>query len=208
MTAPMTPKEQKKLLRPVCKQIRKAVPDKPHKTAKIMKALCSLPAFRNANVILSYYGVGDEVATAAILETALQSGKRVGVPRCYEESRMEFLEIRHLRELSSLSPFGIPEAPDGTAVIDPQEADLILVPALAFAKDGARIGYGKGYYDRYLKRCSAHTVGLCFEDCLRDTLPVNQNDRRVQQIITEEQIISLSNTFHPEVSYGREQNPD
>ena len=113
MTQVLTPKEQKRLLRPVCRQIRKDVPDKAQKAAKICETLCNLPVFQNAGVLLSYYGVGDEVATKAILERALQTGKRVGVPRCYEESRMEFLEIRSLADLSQVSDYGIPEAPDG-----------------------------------------------------------------------------------------------
>ena len=191
MTQVLTPKEQKRLLRPVCRQIRKDVPDKAQKAAKICETLCNLPVFQNAGVLLSYYGVGDEVATKAILERALQTGKRVGVPRCYEESRMEFLEIRSLADLSQVSDYGIPEAPDGTAVIDPKDADLVLVPALAFSVDGCRIGYGKGYYDRYLKRCGGTAVGLCFDACLRDTLPTNANDRPVRMIITEATIKQL-----------------
>ena len=191
MTQVLTPKEQKRLLRPVCRQIRKDVPDKAQKAAKICETLCNLPVFQNAGVLLSYYGVGDEVATKAILERALQTGKRVGVPRCYEDSRMEFLEIRSLADLSQVSDYGIPEAPDGTAVIDPKDADLVLVPALAFSVDGCRIGYGKGYYDRYLKRCGGTSVGLCFESCLRDTLPTNANDHPVRMIITEATIKQL-----------------
>ena len=191
MTQAPTPKEQKRLLRPVCKQIRAAVPDKPQKAAKICETLCNLPAFQNAGGLLSYYGVGDEVATKAILELALKAGKRVGVPRCYEAGRMEFLEIQSLADLSEISDYGIPEAPDGTAVIDPKDADLVLVPALAFSVDGCRIGYGKGYYDRYLKRCGGINIGLCFDACLRDRLPTNDNDRPVQMIITETQIMQL-----------------
>lgn len=191
MTQAMTPKEQKRLLRPVCKQIRAAVPDKPQKAAAIAQTLGSLPLFKNADVILCYYGVGDEVATEAILSLALSAGKRVGVPRCYEDSRMEFLEIGSLADLCEVSAYGIPEAPDGTAVIDPGDADLVLVPALAFSVDGFRIGYGKGYYDRYLKRCGGTAVGLCFDECLRDTLPTNANDRPVQMIVTQTQIMQL-----------------
>jgi len=191
MTQELTPKAQKRLLRPVCKQIRKAVPDKPQKAAQICSTLCNQPVFQNAETVLSYYGVGDEVATTAILKAALEAGKRVGVPRCYEESRMEFLEISSLAALSERSVFGIPEAPDGTPAIDPAAADLILVPALSFSKDGCRIGYGKGYYDRYLKRCGGYSIGLCFDACLRNTLPTNANDHRVQMIITETKIIQL-----------------
>ena len=191
MMQELTPKEQKKLLRPVCKQIRKDVPSKAQKSLQICQTLCSLPAYQNASTLLCYYGVGDDVATSALIETALQQGKRVGVPRCYADSRMEFLEIQKPGDLTHRSAYGIPEAPDGTPVIDPATADLILVPALAFDKTGFRIGYGKGYYDRYLKRCSGHSIGLCFDACLRDTLPKNQNDRPVRQIVTENQIINL-----------------
>ena len=205
MTQALTPKEQKRLLRPECKQARQAVTQKAERSEKICRRICALPAFQSADTVLCYYGVGDEVKTDTILETALRSGKRVGVPHCYEDSRMEFLEIHALSDLTALSAFGIPEAPDGTTVIDPMDADLCLVPALAFDRNGCRIGYGKGYYDRYLKRFSGHSVGLCFDACLRDDLPINQNDRPVRQIVTERQIITLSyiTPFFPEVSYGR-----
>ena len=191
MTQELTPKEQKKLLRPLCKQIRRDVPGKAQKSLQILQKLYSLPVYQTASILLCYYGVGDEVATSPLIETALKQGKRVGVPRCYEDSRMEFLEIHTPGNLTQRSAYGIPEAPDGTPVIDPAAADLILVPALAFDKTGFRIGYGKGYYDRYLKRCNAHSIGLCFDACLRNSLPTNQNDRPVRQIVTENQIINL-----------------
>ena len=150
----------------------------------------SLAAFRDAETVLCYLSAGSEVETRGILEACFRAGKRVALPRCYEDSRMEFLPVTAVSQASELSRFGIAEPPHGEP-LDPADAGLCLVPALAFDKNGFRLGYGMGYYDRYLKRFSGTAVGLCYEDCLREALPVNQNDRPVHLIVTEQQVITI-----------------
>ena len=184
-----TPKEQKMRLRPVCAALRAKVPEKQQKAADICRLVQTLPAFRQANTVLCYLSAGSEVETRGILEACFRLGKRVALPRCYEDSRMEFLPVTAVSQASELSRFGIAEPPHGEPV-DPSQADLCLVPALAFDKNGFRLGYGMGYYDRYLKRFSGVAVGLCYDDCLRETLPTNQNDRPVQLIVTETRIVT------------------
>lgn len=190
VTQPQTPKEQKMRLRPVCAAVRARIPDKEQKAKEICRLVQSLPAFRDAETVLCYLSAGSEVETRGILEACFRAGKRVALPRCYEDSRMEFLPVTAVSQASELSRFGIAEPPHGEP-LDPADAGLCLVPALAFDKNGFRLGYGMGYYDRYLKRFSGTAVGLCYEDCLREALPVNQNDRPVHLIVTEQQVITI-----------------
>lgn len=191
MTPELTVKEQKQRLRPVCAAARAAIRDKQQKAAAMCALLQTLPAFCEAQTVLCYLAAGNEAETRGIIEACLRAGKCVALPRCYEDSRMEFLPVSHLSEASEQSAFGIQEPPHG-APIDPQNGGLCLVPALAFDQRGYRLGYGMGFYDRYLKRFSGVAAGLCFEESLRDTLPTNQNDRPVHLIVTERRIIHLS----------------
>ena len=190
MTQSQSPKEQKMRLRPVCAAVRAKVPDKEQKAKEICRLVQTLPAFQNAETVLCYLSAGSEVETRGILEACFRAGKRVAIPRCYEDSRMEFLPVTAVSQASELSRFGIAEPPHG-APVDPADAGLCLVPALAYDRSGYRLGYGMGYYDRYLKRFPGVTVGLCYDDCLRETLPINQNDRPVQLIVTEKQVITI-----------------
>ena len=151
------------------------------------RLLQTLSAFQNALTVLCYLAAGSEAETRGIIEACLAAGKCVGLPRCYEDSRMEFLPVTHVSQANERSAFGISEPPHG-APIDPDDAGLCIVPALAFDKRGFRLGYGMGFYDRYLKRFSGVAAGLCFEESLRDALPTNQNDRPVHLIITEQRV--------------------
>ena len=184
-------REQKRLLRPTCAAIRSAIPDKPQKAAEICRLVQTLPAFQSAQTVLCYLAAKGEAETRGIIDVCLQSGKRVALPRCYDDAQMEFLPVKSVADATEVSRLGIAEPPHGRPV-DPGTAALCIVPALAFDRSGFRLGYGMGYYDRYLKRFSGVSVGLCFEDCLRDTIPTNQNDRPVDVIVTERQVIHLS----------------
>ena len=188
MTPNLTIKEQKQRLRPVCAAARAAIKDKEQKAAAMCQLLQTLPAFQRASTILCYLAAGNEAETRGIIDACLRTGKCVALPRCYEDSRMEFLPVTHLSQANERSAFGIQEPPHG-APIDPEKADLCIVPALAFDRRGYRLGYGMGFYDRYLKRFNGVAAGLCFEESLRDTLPTNQNDRPVHLIITEQRVI-------------------
>ena len=191
----MTPepaiKEQKQHLRPACAAVRAAIKNKEQKAADMCRLLQTLPAFRNADTVLCYLAAGSEAETRGIIEACLRAGKCVGLPRCYEDSRMEFLPVTHVSQANERSAFGISEPPHGEP-IDPGDADLCIVPALAFDRRGFRLGYGMGFYDRYLKRFSGVAAGLCFEESLRDALPVNRNDRPVHLIVTERRVITIA----------------
>lgn len=126
-------------------------------TARFLKA----EAYRNAETLYGYVGYNREVCTMGILEQALKDGKRVAIPKCYGK-QMIFRYITDLNRLQRRS-FGLPEPYDDEPQAQDPEA-LVLMPGLAFDKAGFRVGYGGGYYDRFLELEPDHpTVALCFD---------------------------------------------
>ncbi|MDR1628906.1 MAG: 5-formyltetrahydrofolate cyclo-ligase, partial [Oscillospiraceae bacterium] len=133
-----------------------------------------------------------EVDTHAIIREALERGKTVAVPRCVDGTRdMDFFVIRSLHELEKGS-FGVMEPnPETCEKLPDYQRGLCIVPALAFDKEGFRLGYGKGYYDRFLSLFKGETLGLCYADCFSEKpLPHGKYDKRVSLVITENTILT------------------
>ena len=151
----------------------------------LAERLCALPEYRAARTVLLFVGVGTEPDTLPIIEQALVEGKTVALPRVLGHGIMRAHKIGSLSELVP-GAFGIQEPAEESPVIPPSDIDLILVPGLAFARDGHRLGHGGGYYDRYLAACSAFTVGLAREKLLLAAVPAEPHDIPVRCLITEE----------------------
>ena len=167
--------------------------------AAIRDRLFSLPAWREAVTVCGYVSVRGELNTRPILERAAAEGKTVALPVTVtnaKEGRMVFRALPH-GDLSRLTParFGIPE-PDGSCpVLCGQDLtnSLILVPALAFDEAGYRLGWGGGYYDRFLDNLReadipVATVGLVFSACRAELLPRESHDIPVHTVIDERRI--------------------
>ena len=129
--------------------------------------------------------------TAAGMGVALDFGLAIVAYFCGEEKgNMEFYYVSDLDKLEA-GAYGIREPKkDSIPVTDLTDA-LILVPALAFDREGHRIGYGGGYYDRYLRRCGARAIGVIYEELLADSLPHEPHDISVDAIVTEGRILSV-----------------
>lgn len=152
--------------------------------------LLALKEFTQANCIALYAATHNEVDTGLILEVAFEAGKRVLFPAvCGHE--MILREVEHLEQLSP-GCFGILEPCRNGVDHQAIEADLIVVPGVAFDQSGHRIGYGKGYYDRFLQH-PARTdglVGLCHDFQLIDgNIPADRHDIRMELVVTEKRII-------------------
>ncbi len=143
----------------------------------------SLPEYRRAKTVFLYRGVGSELDTLPIIEDALSSGKRVALPRVTAPGIMEARRIRALNELVP-GKYGIPAPPEGSELIPPEEFDLILVPGAAFSPNGARLGRGGGYYDRYLPKTLGFKVALAGKGRLFPVLPTEEHDVKVDKVIT------------------------
>ena len=137
--------------------------------------------YRSAKTIYAYMSYNQEVRTAALMEQALRDGKQVAVPKCYgDEMRFIYIDKASHMEKSSC---GIPE-PIADGPVAEDETALILMPGLAFDPQGRRIGYGGGYYDKYLAREPHHpTVALCYDFQILENLPVQEFDIPVDLVL-------------------------
>ena len=121
------------------------------KSATIQDRLLALDDFRRARIVHAYVGVkAQEVRTHAILAETLRDGRRLVLPRV-EGDRLVHHEIQSVEDLV-LSRFGLYEPPPTAPRIEPADIDLVVVPGLAFDRAGNRLGFGRGYYDRFLAR--------------------------------------------------------
>ena len=150
----------------------------------------SLKMFVAARNIMLYHSVEREPDTLLIARAALSMGKTVAFPYCYRAGVMEARAVSTLEELKP-AMLGIPAPPDGAPVIAPGELELIIVPALTYDTEGYRIGYGGGYYDRFLSGLPAFTIGLARERLLRERLPREPHDVPVKCVVTEAETRSL-----------------
>ncbi len=160
--------------------------EKERRDRLIADTVRSLWQYRQNEWILTYVSTPIEVDTHRIIEQALADGKRVAVPRCVPDTRdMEFYEIRSLSELEK-GTFGVLEpAADETRLLRDLSSGLCIIPAFCYDFSGYRLGYGKGYYDRFLARFEGNRIGICYSDCIRHHLPHGRFDRAAQLIVTE-----------------------
>jgi len=150
----------------------------------LLQHVLSLDEFIAARNIFIYFSVEREPDTRELIKAAFSMGKTVALPYCYRGGIMQARAVNSLDELHP-AMLGIPAPPDCAPVIAPEELDLVIVPALAFDKRRYRLGYGGGYYDRYLQNISAYTVGLTRELLIKDELPREPHDIAVKRVITE-----------------------
>lgn len=153
---------------------------------EIQRKLLADDMFKDAEKVFCYVSVKNEPATDMIIEQALRIGKEVYVPRCLGQGIMEAVRISGTEDLSARSRFGIPEPAAGLPVGEAEEMDLLVVPCVAATRDGARLGHGMGYYDRFLERAAGRTVVLCYERLLQERIPEEAHDRRPDAVLTEE----------------------
>ncbi|MDA8412800.1 MAG: 5-formyltetrahydrofolate cyclo-ligase [Desulfobacteraceae bacterium] len=156
------------------------------------RQLIALEEFLRAGCIALYAPAHKETDTVEILEAAFAAGKRVLYPAVCGE-RMVFRQVEALQHLAEGS-FGILEPCPTGVDLHADEPDLIVVPGVAFDHCGHRIGYGKGYYDRFLRHPGrkAHLVGLCHDFQLVDgAIPAEEHDMRMELIVTDRRIVHI-----------------
>ena len=151
---------------------------------KVCDILCNEQIYKEAKVIYPYLAYNQEIITDTLIERAWADGKAVAVPKCYEENRMEFHRIASFDD-TELGMFNIPEPKCGE-IVDDRDV-LIIMPGLAFDGGFNRIGYGGGYYDRYLDRkqnCNFVKVAFAYDFQMVDYIEVDDYDYKVDVIIT------------------------
>ena len=165
---------------------------------RIQKRLMESEFWQRCRLVVLYISVKGEADTSMLLSEAWNSGKTVFLPRCRPEEPgiMDMIACRGRDELQP-SRFGIPEPvfDSGSRLLSKAERDdagtLVVVPALTFDRKGFRLGYGGGYYDRFLEGSHCLSTGLAFHDLLVDRLPHDAWDRPVGAVCTEEEFLCL-----------------
>ena len=151
------------------------------RSAALTEKFCATEQYAQAKTLYGYLPYNQEVRTVPILEQALRDGKKVAVPRVCGD-RMDFIYMTDL-SLVEKSDMGIPEpVADGPIGDDPTA--LVLMPGLAFTENGDRMGYGGGFYDKFLASEPEHpTVALCYEFQMVKELPTEEYDIPVDLVL-------------------------
>ncbi len=188
-------KELKKNLRAKFRQIRERMQaeQKSLLDSEIQSRLLSLKEYAKTDVIFTYVSKAIEVDTWGLIHAALSNRKKVAVPRCVAGTRMMEFYYIHGSEDLELGAFGVLEPdPLRCQKVESGTEGLCVVPGLAFDAQGYRLGYGKGYYDRFLSSFPGKTVGICYMNCVQWNLPHGYYDRPVDVLITEKYIRRIS----------------
>ncbi len=151
------------------------------RSAKLGELFAASPAYQNAKTIYGYLPYNQEVRTVPMLERALRDGKRVAVPKVYGEE-MKFLYLQDLSQVEK-GYAGIPE-PIADEPVAQDETALVLMPGLAFDPQGHRIGYGGGFYDKFLSTEPNHpTLALCYDFQMLPSLETEEHDIPVDYVL-------------------------
>ncbi len=185
--------QQKQNLRTRMKNLRSSLCPASHKqmSSAIESSLCALPQWKACLHICTFIGSKPvEVDTLGIIRRSLEHGKKICVPAIDPQSLKLFLAPLECTSTLVQGHFGILE-PEGGPRYAPDELDwdLALVPGLAFGRDGGRLGFGKGYYDRLLGARSTARIALAFGFQILSTVPALPHDVPVDLIVTESEII-------------------
>ncbi len=181
----MDVRAEKNALRKQYAALRNEIPQDVRKKTdmKICQALISSASFRYADCILAYAPKGPEVDILPAVYEALAQGKRVAFPLCCEGNTIRFF-YAHPQELVP-GAFGILEPAQGASPCTDFQGAICLVPGLLFDTAGYRIGYGKGYYDRFLSGFSGATLGIVRREFILKQLPQGRYDRTVSALVSE-----------------------
>jgi 5-formyltetrahydrofolate cyclo-ligase len=165
------------------------------KSWKIAAYFFELPEAKKAKTMMVYVGVKKEARTAELIKQLLSEGKRIAVPLTdFKKKEIVLSELKDINELEE-KPHGLLEPKQGAVrALQPSEIDLVVVPGVAFDRQGTRIGTGYGFYDKLLRKIPSKVplVGFCFEENLDEQLPRESHDVRMTVIITDKQVLRLA----------------
>lgn len=169
---------------------RRAQPNKDAVSRQITDRVRSLPEYKSARTVMYYVDVRDEARTRQALPEAIQSEQRIVIPYCVA-GELELFLLQSMEELEEgayriLEPKAeLRNAPEKQVSVE--ELDLILVPGVAFDREGGRTGHGKGYYDKLLEHARLETplVALAFDCQIFDSIPMQSHDIYMDKVVTE-----------------------
>lgn len=183
--------EKQKLRKQVIQQLHQLTPsDHERKSASIVEKVLASDEFKYAETIGITLSRFPEVDTHHLIEIAWQAGKRIAIPRCIASTReMDFRLIDSFDQTEVVYMDLKEPKNELTESVKPEEIDLQIVPGVVYSETGYRIGFGGGYYDRYLINFPFETISLAFDCQIRDNIDIETHDIPVSYIYTEEHII-------------------
>ena len=168
----------KHALRTRLRMVRDLVDDHLMRSVELWRRVAELPEYRDASSVMAFVGFKGEPDTDPLFALVRADGKRLLLPRV----EGGLIVVADGDGPMATSRFGVSE-PQGPA-LDPAEVGFVIVPGLAFTVAGDRLGYGAGYYDRFLPTVHVPNVGVCFDEQIVDELPVEPHDVRVDRVIS------------------------
>jgi len=155
---------------------------------QIHRNLKKIVQFRLAKRVGSYYPIGSEVLTQNIMQELLSEGKEILLPKVVEDN----LEFRKIKDFKSLEKgnFDIMEPKDNC--LASENLDVVLVPTIGIDRNGLRLGYGYGFYDRFLSKNNVLTIALTFAKQIIKSIPHLDNDVKIDWIVTEDEFFKTS----------------
>ena len=206
-TSPQDIRAYKHELRDKYKLLREKMTatERTRKDSAILKNLLSSAQYKGCKTLLCYVSTPREVDTHALITKALEDGKRVAVPYCIEGTRnMDFYLITGLDELVRRT-FGVLEPdPSRAEKLTDFAGSICILPGLAFDYYGYRLGYGGGYYDRFLSGVyHGITMGVCYQGCTLPQLRHGRFDVASRMIVTERRVYTAKSRKNPRRSEGK-----
>jgi len=174
-------------LREESKNIRRCLPpqEKRKKDDLILQRLIANPQYKKCDILLTFVSTPIEVDTIKIINKAFEDKKQVFVPRCIpEQLEMEFCKINSINDLEK-GTFSVLEPKNYCQQANSFPNSICIVPGLVFDMKGYRLGYGKGYYDRFLKNYYGFKIGICYSNCIKNRLPHGRYDKKIHLLITD-----------------------
>ena len=181
---------EKKLLKETAIKRRNELAGKEEKSQIICEKLLLSNSFKQAKTIFVYLSCRSEVYTQKIVEECFASGKTVCVPVCKKDCQMDAVTIEDMSNLV-YNNFGILEPIDKTKIADKKTIDLCIAPGSVFDRSLNRIGYGKGFYDRFLQGTGIKTIALAFDCQIEERIPFGEYDVKMDCIITEKEVLGV-----------------
>lgn len=184
----MTKKELRKQVLEIRDNLSKEEIDE--KSQIILKKLETTPQFQKATRIMLFASFSSEVKTIDFIQKCIDLGMQVYLPYI-ENDKESIMKAVQVNSLSQLQPGykGILEIkPELVKEIEPENIELIVTPCVCYDYDRYRVGYGKGYYDRFFLKTHAYKIGVCFDECMVEKIDIDQYDVPVDMVITDKRV--------------------
>ncbi|MGM9570513.1 MAG: 5-formyltetrahydrofolate cyclo-ligase [Phascolarctobacterium sp.] len=158
----------------------------------VARQILACDAFRKAKSVMGFLAFGKELSVDAVLAAALAMGKTVAVPHIVSDTSFVPVRLNNMQDFE-LDRYGIRTVRPPLEEVAPPSLDLVLVPGVAFGKDGSRMGMGAGYYDRFLPQAKqAVTMGVAYACLMQESLLCDEHDVKMQCLVSESGIITLA----------------